>query len=439
MTDIGYVSTRSPERAPVSFEAAMLAGLAPDGGLYVPTSLPDPGEAWLTASSPAEVAAAVLPELLGLSASDTFGLFTQALDFEIPVVPLAGSRYVLELFHGPTAAFKDVGARVMARMLDRSLAESGRQVTVLVATSGDTGGAVADAFAGLDNVKVAVLFPAGRVSDVQEQQLVARRPGVTAFAVAGTFDDCQRLVKGAFTDPELMAAGLSTANSINVARLLPQTVYYFWAAVQLVAKLGSRQPLTVVVPSGNLGNLTAGVMAARMGVRLARMVAAHNSNDYLVRFVAGRAAAYEFGPSIATVSNAMDVGAPSNFERLHALLAAGDRPSISAFAVDDATTIGRMRRTYLEDGYMACPHTAVGLEVVDRFRSATTHGGPAGPVLVLSTAHPAKFPAAVRQALDTDPPPHPGLALLANAERSVVPIPADRLVLKDALTALSSG
>lgn len=448
---IGFVSTRSPGGAPVSFDAAMLAGLAPDGGLYLPTGLPTPDAAWLAASSPAEVAAIVLPDLLGVNAADTFDLFSQALDFEVPVVALSDSRYVLELFHGPTAAFKDVGARVMARLLDRSLAKSGRKVTVLVATSGDTGGAVADAFAGLNNVQVAVLFPSGRVSDVQERQLVARRRGVTAFAVDGTFDDCQRLVKGAFADPQLAAVGLSTANSINVARLLPQTVYFFWAAKQLAERKGGREPLTVVVPSGNLGNLTAGVLAARMGVQTSAMVAAHNSNDYFVRFIDGRTAAYDFGPSIATVSNAMDVGAPSNFERLQALMASGDGPTISAYAVDDAATIGRMRRTYLQDGYLPCPHTAVGLEVVDRWRgvgpgagstagdATSSSGGATGPVLVLSTAHPAKFPAAVRRALDTDPPPHPGLAALAHAERLVVPIPADQRALKDALLAANAG
>lgn len=451
MSAIGFVSTRSRGGAPVSFEAAMLAGLAPDGGLYVPTGLPVVGEAWRTAASPAEVAASVLPELLGMGAADTYELFSQALDFEMPVVELPGSRHVVELFYGPTAAFKDVGARAMARLLDRALATTGRRATVLVATSGDTGGAVADAFAGLDNVAVAVLFPSGRVSAVQEQQLVARRPGVTAYAVDGTFDDCQRLVKGAFADPDLAAMGLSTANSINVARLLPQTVYYFWAARLLSTKLDGPLALDVVVPSGNLGNLTAGVLAARMGAPITTLVAAHNSNDYFVRFIDGRAAAYAFGPTVATVSNAMDVGAPSNFERLHALVADGESPAIGAYAVDDPTTIARMRRTYLEDGYLPCPHTAVGLEVVDSWRAgagAVTASAAAGlsatdaeaaPVLVLATAHPAKFPAAVRQALDADPPLHVGLAALAGAERAVVSIPADQRALKQALLSHAAG
>src|SRR5690606_28403658 len=222
----GYVSTRSPDAEPVGFEHAMLAGLAPDGGLYLPTALPPVSDQWRSAGSPADVAAAVLPRLLELDPGDVHQVFSEALDFPLPVVELSRSRFVLELFHGPTAAFKDVGARSMARLMDRALARTGRRVTILVATSGDTGGAVADAFSGLETVAVAVLYPAGRVSDVQEQQLIARRDGVTAFAVDGSFDDCQRLVKAAFADPELTALGLSTANSINIARLLPQVVYY---------------------------------------------------------------------------------------------------------------------------------------------------------------------------------------------------------------------
>ena len=446
MSATGFVSTRSQGAEPVSFTTAMLTGLAPDGGLFVPTGLPKADGAWRTAASPAEVAAYVLPELLGMSAADTHDLFSRALDFALPVTELPGSRYLLELFHGPTAAFKDVGARAMALLFDGALARTGGRATVLVATSGDTGGAVADAFAGLASVRVAVLFPARGVSAVQEQQLVARRPGVTALAVDGTFDDCQRLVKGAFADSDLTGMGLSTANSINVARLLPQTVYYFWAAVQLHQQVDARSPFVVVVPSGNLGNLTAGVLATRMGAPYSLMVAAHNKNDYFARFVDGRAAAYDFGPSLATVSNAMDVGAPSNFERLQGLMAGGE-PAVAAYSVDDAATIARMRRTYLEDGYLPCPHTAVGLEVVDMLRAtaaassaagaqAGSERAPHGPVLALATAHPAKFPAAVWDALATAPPPHPGLAALADAERAVVAIPADQGALKEELLAL---
>lgn len=440
---LGYVSTRALDAEPVTFEHAMLAGLAPDGGLYMPTALPPADPAWRVAGSPAAVAAAVLPELLGLDESETYDLFAQALDFAIPVVELPGARFVLELFHGPTAAFKDIGARSMARLMDRALARSGTTATVIVATSGDTGGAVAAAFAGLANVRVAVLYPAGRVSEVQERQLTVRRPGVTAFAVAGSFDDCQRLVKGAFADPELAGIGLSTANSINVARLLPQSVYYFWAAKQVADQVGSAEPLTVVVPSGNLGNLTAAVLATRMGAPLRALVAAHNSNDYFVRYVAGTAPAYDFDPSVATLSNAMDVGAPSNFERLHSLLAGGQGPSIAAGAVDDDATITRMRLSALRDGYLPCPHTAVALDVAERLRDGGISGAAevveGEPVLVLATAHPAKFPDAVRRASGTQPPPHAGLDALADAQRSVVSLAADQGALRDGLLALHAA
>lgn len=438
-TRIGFVSTRSPAAQPVSFEDAMLRGLASDGGLYLPTTLPEVrAEEWLSAASPAEVAAAVLPSLVGLDRDDVHEVFADAIDFPVPVVELERSRFVLELFHGPTAAFKDVGARSMARLMDRALARSDRRVTILVATSGDTGGAVADAFAGSTHASVAVLYPAGRISDVQERQLVAKRPGVTTFAVDGSFDDCQRLVKEAFADPDLARIGLSTANSINVARLLPQVVYYLWAERLLLDLTGERQPFTVVVPSGNLGNLTAGVMAARIGMSAATMVAALNANDYLARFLDGRTGAFEFSASVETLSNAMDVGAPSNFERLHALASSGRGPVVRAYAVDDDATTARMATSMREDGYLPCPHTAVGLEVVERWRSRENGGGDS-PILALATAHPAKFPDTVRLAIGSEPPEHAGLAALAHAERAVVPLAANVAALRSALLDLASA
>lgn len=436
---VGFVSTRSPTAQPVSFEQAMLRGLAPDGGLYLPTALPEVrGEEWLSANSPAEVAAAVLPSLVGLGRDEVHEVFADAIDFPVPVVELPRSRFVLELFHGPTAAFKDVGARSMARLMDRVLARSGRRVTILVATSGDTGGAVADAFAGSVHASVAVLYPAGRISDVQERQLVAKRPGVTTFAVDGSFDDCQRLVKEAFADPDLARSGLSTANSINVARLLPQIVYYLWAERRLVDLTGERRPFTVVVPSGNLGNLTAGVMATRLGLSAATLVAAHNANDYLVRYLDGRSGAFEFSASVETLSNAMDVGAPSNFERLNALAGSGSGPVVRALAVDDDATTARMAASVREDGYLPCPHTAVGLEVVERWR-ARVGGDREEPVLALATAHPAKFPDVVRLAIGSEPPEHVGLAALDRAERAVVPLKSSLAALRSALLDLASA
>lgn len=429
-----YYSSRDTERAAgVDFETALLAGLAPDGGLYLPEQLPQiEASRWRGSGSPAALAARLLPELTGLSSERLHILLGDALDFPLPVRRLSAERYVLELFHGPTAAFKDVGARAMARLMDDALERRGRRATVLVATSGDTGSAVADAFAGAANVAVALLYPRGRVSAVQERQLIARRPGVRAFAVEGTFDDCQRLVKGAFDDPELTALGLSTANSINVGRLLPQLVYYFWAVERLALEHGVAEPPQVVVPSGNLGNLTAGVFAAGMGLRFGGMSAAHNANDYFVRFLHDDAEPYDFKASVATLSNAMDVGAPSNFERLFALAGSDLRRRLSSATVDDDATTDRMRRTYREDDYLICPHTAVALEALDRLRAGDEELG-ARPALVLATAHPAKFPEAVEAATGVEPEPHPGLAALVTAETAVTPLAPHHEALREAL------
>ena len=428
---IRYYSSRDEARnAPATFAEALLAGLAPDGGLYLPERLPRAKAAWHDAGDPGELAGGLLGELTSQGASELTALMRRALDFPLPVVELQPGTYLLELFHGPTAAFKDVGARAMARLMDETLQRAGRNATVLVATSGDTGSAVADAFAGFANISVVLLFPRGKVSSVQERQLVAKRPGVRSFAVAGTFDDCQRLVKGAFADPELAGLGLSTANSINVGRLLPQIVYYFWAVARVARDHGVHEPLQVFVPSGNLGNLTAGVMAAGMGLELAGLSAAHNANDYFVRYLHDSAEPYDFAASVPTMSNAMDVGAPSNFERLFALHGDSLRGRLGSHAVDDEATLLRMRLTYQEYGYLACPHTAVGLEALARQRAAT---GDSAPALVLATAHPAKFPDAVRRATSVSPPAHAGLEAIMAAERSFEPLEPTQEALRAAL------
>ncbi len=431
VASVRYYSSRDRAReAPASFEEALLAGLAPDGGLYLPERLPQAPATWREARDPAALAGTLLAELTGSRPQELTEALRPALDFPLPVIELTPGTYVLELFHGPTAAFKDVGARVMARLMDRALERLGRTATVLVATSGDTGSAVADAFAGSSHIEVALLFPDGKVSAVQEQQLVARRQGVRSFAVAGTFDDCQRMVKGAFTDPELVELGLSTANSINVGRLLPQLVYYFWAAGIVARDFAAAEPLEVVVPSGNLGNLTAGVMASAMGLEVAGFTAAHNANDYFPRFLDGRAEPYAFEASVPTLSNAMDVGAPSNFERLYALYGDSLSGRLAAVAVDDETTLRRMAATYEEHGYLVCPHTAVGLEALAQRRAASDDRSPA---LVLATAHPAKFPEAVREATGEAPPHHPGLEAIMAAERSVEALEPTQEALRAAL------
>lgn len=423
-----YRSTRAREGEGVAFEDALLSGLAPDGGLYLPLTLPAAPVGWESLAEPAELAAAVLAPYVGLDTEDAVAVFSAALDFPLPLVPLGDDLYVLELFHGPTAAFKDVGARSMAVLMDRLLGRLSRSTTVLVATSGDTGGAVADAFAGLGSVRVAVLFPRGQVSNVQEAQLTAERDGVTAYAVDGSFDDCQRILKEVLADPGREDAGLSTANSINIGRLLPQLVYYLHASARLLAG-GETRPPTFVVPSGNLGNLTAGLLAAEVGPVAAAFVAAHNANDYFARFLAGEAEPYAFRPSLRTLSNAMDVGGPSNFERLYELRGEGLRHAVSGQAVDDDATLKSIARAWSERGYLACPHTAVGLEAAARERAA----GRAGPIVVLGTAHPAKFPDTVTRATGVEPPVHAGLERFENADKRVVPLAADAGALREAL------
>lgn len=434
---VRYVSTRDPLGEAVTFGEAMLRGLAPDGGLYLPRHVVPLPERWEDAPTPGALAAHVLPPWMSAEddareRAEVATALASALDFPWPVTELPGERYLLELFHGPTAAFKDVGARSLARLMDRELERRGERAWIVVATSGDTGSAVADAFAGSRYARVALLYPEGGVSEVQERQLVARRAGVRAYRVRGTFDDCQRMVKAAFSDEALAELRLSSANSINVGRLLPQALYYLWGAREVARLRGERTALRVVVPSGNLGNLTAGMMAAAAGLDVAGFVAAHNANDYFARYVRGEAGAYRFDPSVPTLSNAMDVGAPSNFERLLALF--GDRlPAlVRGVGVDDDATVRRIRSTFDESGILVCPHTAVGLEALAQLRSG---GHDQIPALLLATAHPAKFPEVVAGAVGKAPPPHERLEALRTAERRVEGLAADPTALRGALLA----
>ena len=421
---------------PVSFGRALLKGLAPDGGLYVPDRIPpiDPSD-WRKQESFAVLAHRVLAPWLAteIPSPSLAALLADALSFPVRLVPLERGSwkdvFVLELFHGPTLSFKDFGARTMARLTQHFLRNRGRKLTILVATSGDTGSAVADGFAGQPQIQVGLLYPKAQVSRVQERQLTAVRPGVQSYAVAGTFDDCQRMVKTAFVDPDLSGLRLSSANSINIGRLLPQMLYYIWA----VGK-GSFSKVTACVPCGNLGNLTGGVLAAKAGLPVERFLAAHNTNDSFPRFLAGDAS--PFGDSKRTLSNAMDVGAPSNFERLQALLGNAQMQRwISGDRVDDRTTLQSMRRIYDDTGYLADPHTAVGLEMVRRQRAA---GKISGPVVALSTAHPAKFPETVKLALGFEPALPERLAALLDGHCSAITIPPKFQALKAELLAGSS-
>ncbi len=419
---VRYYSTRDPHKNLVTFEEALLKGLAPDGGLYIPDRIPQIApEAWLGARSLAEVGVAVLGEWLkgDIPVSDLEAIVHDALNFPCPLVKLSDELYVLELFHGPTLSFKDFGARTMARLMQYFLRRRGERRIILVATSGDTGSAVADGFAGQENIEVVLLYPKGKVSEVQERQLITQRPGVRSFAVEGTFDDCQRMVKEAFVDPELAHLPLSSANSINIGRLLPQALYYLWAAAQLHRHTQATE-VNFCVPSGNLGNLMAGILAALMGQPVHRFIAAHNDNHFFPDFLQGRVEAYQFHPTIATLSNAMDVGAPSNFERLYTLLGPEKlRAWVWGTTVSNEATLERMKKTYEATGYMACPHTAVGLEAQARYRQQTADPT---PLISLACAHPAKFPDVVLKALGQEPPREPALQALYSRPTSVLTI-----------------
>lgn len=388
-------------RAPrASFTDAVLSGLAPDGGLYLPTGYPrfDVGElaAWrgLCFSDLATRLAARL--LAGEFDAATIAHFAaEAFDFPVPTVEVEPGRFVLELFHGPTLAFKDFGARFLARVFSHLVRQRHERATILVATSGDTGSAVAHGFHDVPDVQVVVLYPKGRVSPFQEAQMATLGGNVTALRVPGVFDDCQRLVKSAFLDPTLTEMKLSSANSINIGRLLPQSFYYVASYLSVVAAPGD--PVVFSVPTGNVGNLTAGVIAARSGLPVERFIAATNVNDVLPEYL--EKGIYRARPSIATMSNAMDVGDPNNFPRLLALFdgsAARMRQRLSSTSVDEATTRKTIRDVYRRTGYLLDPHGAVGWAAAERLAGGIARGC---PVVTLATAHPAKFGEAIERGL----------------------------------------
>jgi len=393
---VRFVSTRG-RAAAASLGTALFDGLAPDGGLYVP----DPIEPW----SPDEIAALASMSLVdigvltlrpfarSIDARTLFAVVRDALDFPIPLVEVEPGVYALELFHGPTLAFKDVGARVMARLM----AVVGGDVTVLTATSGDTGSAVANAFHGIASARVVILYPDGRVSPTQEAQLTMfnNEPGsnVRGYAIAGSFDDCQRLVKEAFADRGLRGrVPLTSANSINVGRLLPQMIYYFQAAADLCRQIGAAVAPTVCTPSGNFGNITAGLMAKRAGAPVARFIAATNANDVVPQYLAsGR---FEPRASIHTIANAMDVGNPSNFERLMWLYG-GDRDAVrrdvTGCRFDDSAVRATIKQVYDRTGYLMDPHSAIGYLGIRAERGEGRRPRADQPGIFLATAHPAKF------------------------------------------------
>ncbi len=386
-------------------------GSAPDGGLYYISDIPDVSDLLYGDSAVLQsghggyndfvvkILERMLPdEAPGISWGE---LIDSAYDFA-PSLHALESEYVLELFHGPSCAFKDFGARFLARYLEADCRRRDEKLVILTATSGDTGSAVGQAFAGSDAIDVVILFPRGRISHLQEKQLTTIGGNVHAIEVDGSFDDCQRMVKRIFADQSLSSGiSLSSANSINLGRLIPQMLYYLYAAARLSAD-GCDAPV-FCVPSGNFGNLTAGVMGYMAGMRVSGFIAATNRNDVVPEYL--QSGHFQPRPSVETISNAMDVGNPSNFPRLTRLYSddyARVRSHIAGYAVSDEHTRETMR-TYAErHGYLACPHTAVGLAASAHHRNANLAPSEA-TFVTLGTAHPAKFPDIVEQATQETP------------------------------------
>jgi threonine synthase len=437
-----YYSTRCKSKDGfkdgVSFRQAALTGLAPDGGLFIPETIPLYPSAVKSSLAKMNFLEAafetIKPFVSGEIPDAVLGdMVASSFPFGAPLAPV-GDRYVLELFHGPTAAFKDFGARFMARAFSYLRRGEDRPLRILVATSGDTGGAVADGFFGIEGIFVTVLYPKGRVSPLQERQIAGLGNNIGAIAVEGSFDDCQRLVKAAFADEGLRARmELSSANSINVARLIPQIVYYAAASADARGKAASgdrrlcpqSDPITFCVPSGNFGNLTAGLYAYEMGAPISSFIAATNINktvpDYLAQGV------YQPRPSQATISNAMDVGAPSNFERMQAHWPFDKlNAMLKGVFVSDEATRSAIKSVHEKYGYFLDPHTAVGWAGLDALNIPNMARQ---PYAVLSTAHPAKFAETVEPL--TGPIPIPASLKKAMERKAVsktIPVDLQRLL-----------
>ena len=407
-----YLSTRSSSAA-VNLVTALRRSLAPDGGLYVPESIPpfdlaQCSEEWTLVDT---ATALLTPYFAGSPLQhDLAALCSEALDLPLPLVPFETDQsWVLELFHGPTAAFKDYAARFLAACMARLRAANEPIQTVIVATSGDTGGAVASAFHRRAGFRVVILYPEGRVSARQAHQLGAFGDNIHTFRIQGNFDDCQRLAKRALNDPSLnQCLNLTSANSISIGRLLPQITYYAHASMALWRKLD--QPVDVIVPTGNLGNALACVLAREMGWPIGEVVLASNANRTLPDYFSGQD--YRGRPGLATLANAMDVGDPSNFERLAWVYRDRDLRDahIRSVSIDDDTIRDTIASVDREQGMALCPHTACAVAALRERRRA----GYSTPHLIAATAHPAKFDEVVEPIVGRRMPPPPALAELLN-------------------------
>jgi threonine synthase len=431
---VTFVSTRAGKR-PVTFREAVFSGLAPDGGLYVPTKQADLGlriRGFSKKNTFPELSEILIGDLLEgeLSRESVHRVAERAFTFAPALQPLEDGLTLLELFHGPTCAFKDFGASFLAAVMEEFLLQEDRQAVILVATSGDTGSAVARAFHRKESIDVVILYPSGRVSALQEQQLTTVGGNVTALEIQGSFDDCQRLVKEAFVDSRLRESlVLSSANSINLGRLIPQAFYYIYGTCRL--QRATEEQLLICVPSGNFGNLTAGVYAWQWGMPVDGFIAATNVNDVIPEYLMTG----QFRPrrSQKTLSNAMDVGNPSNFERLSVVFEGSVdkmRKLIRGVRITDQETRETMSRVYRDTGVLIDPHTAVGVLASRRVRRDS---GFSGQILTLATAHPGKFIDIVQEATGVTPDLPPTLKRVLSKKKQAITLQPDLEVLREFL------
>ena len=430
-----FYSTNNPDLK-VDLKQAVTQGLAPDNGLYMPEKIPVLPKAFfdtIAKKSFQEIAFEVADNLIGedVPKAELQRIVEHTIQFDAPLVEVGKNIYALELFHGPTLAFKDFGARFMSQLLGYFAKQQEKEIIILVATSGDTGSAVANGFLGVAGTKVVVLYPSGKVSEIQEKQFTTLGKNVTALEVDGTFDDCQHLVKQAFLDRDLKQKYfLTSANSINIARLIPQSFYYFYGYSRIPDK---KNPVIFSVPSGNFGNLTGGLLAKRMGLPIDKFVASTNINDVVPRYLSSKS--FNPGLSKQTISNAMDVGNPSNFVRMLDLFQ-GDFESLSreiaGYAFTDSETETAMQEVFSRNKYIMDPHGAVAyLGLKEFLKSQKT----AATGIFLETAHPAKFKEVVDETLQVPVPIPTELQKFLQHPKKSISLSSEYQVFKDFLNA----
>ncbi|MCF8379955.1 MAG: threonine synthase [Bacteroidales bacterium] len=432
---MNYYSTKNKNNT-VGLKEAIFKGLPDDGGLFMPMVIPVMEKAFIHSIkklSLQEISFELSKKLFGddIPSQKLKEIVDEALNFEIPLIRVCDHIHSLELFHGPTLAFKDVGARFMARILSHFIAENENDIHVLVATSGDTGSAVANGFLGVEGITVHVLYPKNKVSKMQEKQFATLGQNIRAIEVEGNFDDCQRLVKTAFNDKDMEGAvSLTSANSINLARLLPQSFYYWHGWKQLA----NNENTVFCVPSGNFGNLTAGLIAQRMGLPAKHFIAATNINDIVPNYlIKGK---YEPRASVSTIANAMDVGDPSNFSRMLDLFDSSQEKmagSISAFSYKDEEIRASIKKVYKDYNYILDPHGAIGFKASQEYLK----NNPENEIIFFETAHPAKFAENVAPEINRQPEIPQRLKLFLSREKSSIPLSNNYKDFKEYLKTLA--